>query len=378
MNRKPCTPFALLAAAFLASSPAMAQHQGHDMSSMPGMAMPAPAPAAKQTPKAKPKPKKQDATKPAAKQPPQQAATPAPEPPVDHSAMGHSTMDHAGMDMSGMNPSTTDSATMDHSTMDHSGMDHSGMDHSGMDMPAGDLPADAAPHEPLPALTDADRTAAFPPVGAGHAAHDARSHSYFLIDRLEVNDQGGGAWEGLAWMGGDINRAWLRTEGEADDGRVERGNVELLYGHAVGPWWDLVAGAKHEFGEGPSRTYAAVGVQGLTPYKFEFEATLYAGNGGRTAATLEGEYDTLITNRWILQWQAEANLHGRADANIGVGAGLSTIEVGARLRYEITRQIAPYVGIEVEHAFGGTADLRRDAGVPVNDTRLVAGLRIWF
>lgn len=254
------------------------------------------------------------------------------------------------------------------------GMDHASMGHD----PSPDLPANAAPRVPVPEPTDADRAAAFPPV-AGHTTHDSAIHSYWLVDRLEWQDTGEDTlgWETSAWIGGDVHRLWLRSEGEAADGHAE-GDLEVLYGRGVTAWWDVVAGVRHDFGEGPSRTYAAFGVQGLAPYKFEVEATAYIGTGGRTAATVEAEYDTLLTNRLILQWRAEASLYGRDDAERGIGSGLGTVEAGARLRYEVTRRFAPYVGVEFERAFGNTADLRREHGDAVRDSRLVAGVRVWF
>jgi copper resistance protein B len=384
----------------------MAGMAGMDHAAM-GHAMPTPKPAP-----AKPKPKRAAAKLAAKPAPRPTKATTAPAA-MDHSTMampaaptasgaGMSGMDHSGMDMSGMDhgamamppaqaePGKADAemSGMDHSTMDMSGMDHSGMDMSDMDhgamaMPGmqapADLPADAAPRTPIPAVTGADRAAAFMPLGAGHPAHDKRSNSFWLVDRLEVADTAkSGGWEGLAWIGGDVHRTWLRTEGDVEDGRVEQGNLEVLYGRSVTPWWDLVAGVRQDVGEGPDRTWAAFGVQGLAPYKFEVEATAYISGSGRTAATLEAEYDTLLTNRLILQWQGEANLYRKSDPARGLGSGLSTVEAGARLRYEITRRFAPYIGVEVERAFGETARLRRDDGFDATDTRVVAGIRFWF
>lgn len=295
--------------------------------------------------------------------PPEEAPTPAPT--IDHSKMDHSKMDHSQME------------GMDHSTMEHGSAeetDHSQMDHSQMDH------SEPAKIIPVPPVTQADREAAFPVVHAHHT-HGTSLHSYWLLDRLEVSEADDGnalGWEALAWMGGDIQRIWLRTEGEAVDGRVEHGDIEILYGRGVRAWWDVLAGVRQDFGEGPSRTWAAFGVQGLAPYKFEVAATAYLGQGGRTALRVETEYDTLLTNRLILQWRAEANAHGKDDPLEGVGSGLSTVEAGARLRYEVTRQFAPYIGIEHERALGKTASLRRASGHGAGDTRLVAGLRVWF
>ena len=285
-------------------------------------------------------------------------------------------MDHSKMEspvMTGMDHSKMED--MDHSKME--GMDHSnmeGMDHSKMDH----APSTSA--TPIPLVTQADREAAFPAVHTHHE-HGTSINSYWLLDRLEVSDANDGTalgWEALAWIGGDIQRVWLRSEGESVDGRIEHGDVEVLYGRSVRAWWDVFAGVRQDVGEGPSRTWAAFGVQGLAPYKFEVAATAYIGQGGRTALRAEVEYDTLLTNRLILQWRAEANAHGKADPLAGIGAGLSTVEFGARLRFEVTRQFAPYIGLEHDRAFGDTADFRRNAGHGAADTRVVAGVRVWF
>ena len=135
---------------------------------------------------------------------------------------------------------------------------------------------------------------------------------------------------------------------------------------------------RHDFGDGPSQTFAAIGVQGLSPYMFEVGATAYVGESGQTAASIEVEYETLFTNRLILQSMVDAELHGKDDERRGIGSGLGTIEVGLRLRYEVTRQFAPYIGVVHERAFGDTADFRRADGEDIDNTRVVAGLRLWF
>jgi len=216
-----------------------------------------------------------------------------------------------------------------------------------------DAPVGAAASPPqgqtspsLPVITDADRAAAFPVVHAGHASHDRMSHGTWLVDRLEAHEgTHAGAWETSAWIGGDVDRVWLRSEGDIEHGRVERANVEVLAGHATSPWWDVLAGVRTDIGQGKPTHYAAIGIQGLAPYKVEVRATAYVG-AGRSAARLEGEYETLLTNRWIVQWRSEVDLYGgRADPARGLGTGLSTVNVGGRLRYEVTRRFAPYVGL---------------------------------
>jgi copper resistance protein B len=290
---------------------------------------------------------------------------------VDHSAMGHAMPLPARAPPAG---------PLDHSKMGHDMGNMPGaqpMDHSAMkDMPM----APIEPITPIPVLTDADRAAAMPPP-RNHPVHDNSIQSYLLFDRLEAWNDGKGTgleWEGRSWIGTDLNRLWLRSEGERVGGRTHGADLEVLFGHSVSPWWDVVTGIRHDFTSGASQDFAAIGVLGLAPYKFEVAATAYLGVSGQTAARVEIEYETLLTNRLILQPLLEVNAYGKDDARRGIGSGLGTVEAGLRLRYEITRQFAPYIGIVRARAFGGTADFRRQEGEDVADTRFVAGLRIWF
>lgn len=335
---------ALSAAVALATLPRWASAQQMDHSKMAmSMPMPMDKPAAAEGPAHKKQVPKPAAMDPDMPMPAEAGQTMAP---MDHSGVGQ--------DMGTM--------PMDHSTM------------PGMTM------APTEPVTPIPQLTDADRAAAIPPAG-GHAVHDNGIHSYTLFDRLETwnADAGTGLeWEGQTWIGTDLNRVWLRSEGERIDGRTENADLEVLYGRSVAAWWDVVAGVRHDFQPGGSQDFAAIGVMGLAPYKFEVEATAYIGQSGQTAARLEAGYETLLTNRLILQPLVEINLYGRDDARRGIGSGLSTVEAGLRLRYEFTRRFAPYIGIVRERAFDGTADLRRAENDDIDDTRFVAGVRIWF
>lgn len=241
-------------------------------------------------------------------------------------------------------------------------------------------PAASVLRTPIPQLTEADRQAAVP-VSAMHASGDNSIHTYSLVNRLEAwnADPGTGiAWEAEGWVGQDINRLWWRTDGELVDGETEAANLEALYGHSFSPWWDWVVGARQDFKPGDPKTFAAFGVQGLAPQWFDLKLTGYVGGDGQTAARFEAEYELLLTNRLILQPLLDTQFFGKSDADRGIGSGLSTAEAGLRLRYEIHRQFAPYLGIVHEHSFGKTADLRRQAGESVSDTRLVGGLRIWF
>lgn len=377
-----------LALALLLATPVMAQdHSQHQM----------PATQDHAQHQAEPKPADANARK-------AQASQKTAAAPVDHGAMGHapvadqsdqsvghSAMGHQAAPAQTSSPATDHAATsheapqtdnsMDHAAMEHGmpstkdpaqTMDHAAMGHA--------MAAPDVPRTPVPAVTDADRAAAFAYAG-NHAVHDNTIQQYFLLDRLEGfdTDEGSGlAWEAQSWIGTDLNKVWLRSEGERVGGHTEGADLEVLYGRAFARWWDFVAGVRHDFKPGDSQDFLAVGVMGLAPYKFEVGATAYLGERGQTAARFEVEYETLLTNRLILQPLVEFNLHGKDDPSRGIGSGLSTAEAGLRLRYEIRREFAPYIGIVHERAFGRTADFRRDEGEDASDTRLVAGVRIWF
>jgi copper resistance protein B len=236
--------------------------------------------------------------------------------------------------------------------VDHSRMDHSQVDHS--------------------ATSEATEPARYV-----HGS-DNGIHSYLLFDQLEVRDsdpERALGWNLKGWAGTDLNRIWLRSKGEVISGRAKSASVEVLYGHSVSAWWDLVAGLRHDFRPGKSQTFGAIGIQGLAPQRIDLSATAYVGQGDQVSARLTAEYELLLTNRLVLQPHAELDLHGKTDADRGVGSGISTVHAGLRLRYEVTRRFAPYIGVNWERAFGKTADL-----APGGDSELqgVAGVRAWF
>jgi copper resistance protein B len=209
---------------------------------------------------------------------------------------------------------------------------------------------------------------------------DTSAFAMVLLDQLEWRDSDGDDglfWDGRAWYGRDFNKLWFKSEGERV-ARESEARIELLWDHIFARWWSVQTGVRHDLGEGPGRTWAAVGVQGLAPYWFEVEATLYVGEEGRTAAILSAEYDLLLTQRLILQPKIEMNLYGKDDASNGIGSGLSEGELSLRLRYEIRREIAPYLGVTWTRSFGNTADLVRVEGGDASDLQVVAGLRMWF
>ena len=203
-----------------------------------------------------------------------------------------------------------------------------------------------------------------------------------LVDQLEATigkGKDGFTWKAEAWHGGDINRLRLTSEGEGRFGEnPEQAEIQALWSLALDPWWNLQTGIRQDFGTGPEPTYAALGVQGLAPFWFDLGGTLFLSHKGNVTARIEVEYDQRLTRKLILQPRAELNLAAQDVAELGMGAGLATAELGLRLRYQFVPEIAPYVGVAHESALGQTANYRKADGKPVHSTRFVAGLRFWF
>ncbi|HSN40783.1 MAG TPA: copper resistance protein B [Burkholderiales bacterium] len=247
------------------------------------------------------------------------------------------------------------------------------MDMQGMQMQGGKTPSNARSPDYSDGVGHGDMT--------GMDMLDDAALCMLLVDRLEYVDGrevNGAALEAQAWYGSDANKLWLKVEGEHSGGRLQDLRSEALWAHPIGIYWNTQLGLRHDFGVGPDRTWAVFGVQGLAPYWFDVDAAFYVGSSGRTALRFESEYELLLTQRLILQPRFEINFYGRDDSRRDIGSGLSDAELGLRLRYEFTRQFAPYVGVEATSKFGKTADFARSAGESAFDPRLVAGFRIWF
>ncbi|HUD93940.1 copper resistance protein B [Sphingobium sp.] len=281
------------------------------------------------------------------------------------------------------------------------------MDHRVHQMPqveeegAQDQPANPHAGHGAPATDAAIPQGVAPPVPTDHAAEAfyapdvmARSRaamrqesggmtfSQLMIDRAEYRAQKGGDgyhWEGEGWIGGDINRLAIKSEGEGEvGGRLESAELQMLYSRAIDPWWNVVAGVRQDFRPQPQRTYATVGIEGLAPYWFELETQAFLSDKGDAHLRVEGSYDQRITQRLILQPAAEVNIAAQDVPELGIGSGLSNIELGLRLRYEFAREFAPYIGVNWERSFGDTARYARAEGDGASTTSLVMGIRFWF
>lgn len=259
----------------------------------------------------------------------------------------------------------------------------------GMDMTAkspGDAEIGTAPAPAPPSDHAAD--ALFDPVEMARARTALRREngaipgSMVLFDLAEYQARKGGdgyRWEGEAWFGGDIDRQLIKTEGEGSFGKpIEDFEVQALYSRAISPFWNAHLGLRHDIVRNPSRTYAVVGVEGIAPYWFHLTGQLFLSDKGDLRARLEGSYDERITQRLIFQPRAELNFSAQDMPSIGVGAGLSNFELGGRLRYEIRKEFAPYVGVEWAKKTEASARLARLAGEDPGSVNVVAGIRFWF
>ncbi len=288
------------------------------------------------------------------------------------SASSSSDADMNDMDFSGMDINAAEQPMKMKHSMTHG---NSGMSMGSMQ--GGSVPVDARDPHAYSGGYSTDDVANIPrPVFA-----DELNFSSLMIDRLEAvrsNDVSAAVYDAQAWFGRDYNRLVLKAEGDVDGGNVQESSTELLWGRALATFWDMQLGARYDSGTGPGKGWLAFGIQGLAPYWFDVEATAYASDKGYTALTLQAEYELLLTQKLVLQPRIETNLYGKSDAKRGVGAGLSDLSTGLRLRYEIRREFAPYIGVKWAGKFGGTANDARISGEPESDTMFVAGLRFWF
>lgn len=212
---------------------------------------------------------------------------------------------------------------------------------------------------------------------------DDEIFTLILVDELEYRARDGSdlvVWEGQARIGNDDHKAALKSRGEyeIDRRKVEAAEFQLLYMRPFDAFADIQFGIRHDVRPDPHRTYAVLGVNGLAPQWFEFDASAFLSSRGDASARLEGEYDILLTQRLVLQPTAELNVALSDDRPTGVGAGINDVELGLRLRYEIAREFAPYVGISWERKFGKTADFARHEGEDTNDLAGVVGVRLFF
>jgi copper resistance protein B len=215
------------------------------------------------------------------------------------------------------------------------------------------------------------------------AVEDNRVFAHVLFDQLEGRASTSGSllrWDGQGWIGTDMNRLWLKSEGFTGDGTVSDGDHEALYDRPIPHmrYFDAQAGVRADLDSGPTRVWAAAGVEGLAPYFFDFEPTFYVRDGGHIAGRINGSWDLFITQRWVVQPQAELNLYSKDDPARQTGSGFSDIDTGVRIRYELTRKFNPYLGWAYAGKYGGSARYTRQSREATSNSSFVFGLRVWY
>lgn len=262
--------------------------------------------------------------------------------------------------------------------------------HAGHDMSPGAAPRPAR-EAPPPAAFTGPRHAAdtlFDPAAMRAARHDLRHEQgdirtwWLMADQVEAgfgDESDAYLWDVQAWYGGDLHKIWFKSEGEGTFGESAEGaEVQALWSRAVTPWFDFQAGVRYDLRPDPERAHVVVGLQGLVPYKFEVDAAAFLSDEGDLSARFEAEYDQRVTQRLLLQPRIELDLAAQEIPEIGLGSGLTSAELGLRLRYELVREFAPYVGVEYERVFGDTADFLRAEGEETGGWKAVVGVRAWF
>ncbi len=218
-------------------------------------------------------------------------------------------------------------------------------------------------------------------VAATNASYSADDDVYAFVqaDRLEYVERSDSAlWELQGWVGDDYHKLWWKAEGEHENGSAEENELQLLYSHAYSAFFDWQIGVRHDFDPSPSRSQLVIGVQGLAPQWFEVDAAAFISEDGDLSARVEIEYDLLLTQRLVLQPRFEVELNADDLPEIGIGSGVSSTELGVRLRYEYHRKFAPYFGVSWNKLYGRTADFAALDGGDDEDTSFVAGVRLWF
>jgi copper resistance protein B len=212
---------------------------------------------------------------------------------------------------------------------------------------------------------------------------DNQIFTHVRLDQFEGRANGSDSdlrWDGEGWIGTDMNRLWLKSEGFGNNSTVSDGDHEALYDHPIPHlrYFDAQVGVRGDLDSGPHRTWAAIGIEGLAPYYFEFAPTLYLRDGGNVAGRVTGSYDLLLTQQWIVQPEAELNFYNKDDRARHIGSGLSDIDTGVRMRYEIGRKFAPYIGFAYNGKFGNSATYSRQVRETTGGVAFLFGLRLWY
>ncbi len=320
----------------------------------------------------------------------------------------HDAMSHASMNKDSVTQDDTHHGDTNHGSMDMGGMKMDGKNHESMDMKDMKMPQEHASmnHDSMPLQQSGESTVSNPvhvhaqaeecdpptkndpnsgaPACWPDPIMDQMLFGKVLVDQLELgfgDNANTYAWEADAWYGSDYNKVWFKTESEGlQDGGGEAAELQALYSHLISPFFDVQAGLRYDIEPGPrsGRSFAVLGVQGLAPYWFETDTALFISEDGDVSFRGEFEYELLFTQRLILTPKFEFAIAAQDVPAYGIGSGLTSTELGLRLRYEIEREFAPYIGVSYEQTYGDTKEFALTAGEETSRTVFVAGIRVWF
>jgi copper resistance protein B len=316
--------------------------------------------------------------------------------PTEHQGIKNGDTKNQEMNHEGMKHKDMKDESVDINKMNHEGMNHDEMSGNNSVMPnmteiqkdemgemqpqGGDAPANARdPHAYSNGYTLTEGPYAMPKENRLKLA-DEHSFAALLGNRLEYDNSSNSiTYDFQAWYGTTFDRLVVKAEGDIIQGNIEESQTDVLWGHAVSTFWDAQIGVRLDsYDEGKNRQWVALGLQGLAPYWFELDMTAYVGKSGNTALTVEAEYELLLTQKLIFQPRTEISLYGKDDLQNNLGSGFSSSSIGFRLRYEFSRQFAPYLGVEWVNQYGKTADFAQLQGNDTSDTKILAGIRFWF
>jgi copper resistance protein B len=246
----------------------------------------------------------------------------------------------------------------------------------------------AVPEAGPPAPADDTRTLPNLSARAGwpEPVADNLTQTFALFDLLEyqrVGEVNALRWDFLGWHGGDEHRLWVRSEGELNFESPLGGeaDVQVLYGRLISPFFDLLVGGRveqhYERDSRPTRAFAVVALQGLAPGRFEVEPSLFLSHKGKVSGRFTAALDLYQTQRLILQPRLETEFSFQRDDEFGVERGINDVEIGLRVRYEVSRKFAPYFGVAYRQSLGATRSrVLREGGAP-NEVQIVVGVRAW-
>lgn len=197
-------------------------------------------------------------------------------------------------------------------------------------------------------------------------------------DFLDLEDSRVYFLDADAWLGSDIDKAWLKLDMQRDGGRSRRIELQLLYSHQLSSYWDLQLGVRHDAMPRPDQDWLAAGFRGVAPLYVDADVAFFLGESGQTSLRMTLHKKLVVSQKLALRPELEMNAYGRNDNQRELGAGLADLRAELRFAYQVTDKIAPYIGLEWTKKYGNTAQLARRSGAATGATTATIGVSFWF